>query len=349
MGSGTTLREWLLWTFSPNIDFAYGDIKTLSFQAEAALSDGYYCNWVHVDPVDPNWRPGMQSAITVGNPSTTLCPGQNLKVDKTSSPGNIVADVPTPVTYTITIENIGDSSVSLDRIEDWLPTVGSSNPSDGFVYVDNSTSAYFNGTSDPVIFYDGFNRTDSNTVDYWTDGDGAGAAADCRVNTNRADLKLGCVITQSAISTDGYTNILFTYRWSGSDALSNRTLTVEWKPSSTSTWTVLANHLLNVVSYQNASFSLPASANNTTIDIRFTGNSEAGTGDHARIEDVKISAPAAAIAFDGFESGDGTGGTGSWNGNWTVSGNFRFDTGGPYQGVYHLSPNPPKDGLWDSP
>ena len=129
----------------------------------------------------------------------------------------------------ITIENIGDSSVSLDRIEDWLPTVGSSNPSDGFVYVDNSTSAYFNGTSDPVIFYDGFNRTDSNTVDYWTDGDGAGAAADCRVNTNRADLKLGCVITQSAISTDGYTNILFTYRWSGSDALSNRTLTVEWE------------------------------------------------------------------------------------------------------------------------
>ena len=336
LGSGSSLRERVQWTFTPDIQFPYGDIKTLSFKAEAALPEGYYCNWIYVDPMDSNWRPTMQAEIVVGSPSTTLCPGDNLKITKTSSLLDIPPDVLSTITYTITIENTGDTTVELKRIEDWLPSVGSSNPNDGFVYVDDSTSAYFNRSSAPILFYDGFNRNNSNTVGNWTDGDGP--QNDCKINNNKVELRDGCAITQSAVSTVGYTNIRLSYSyWPANDAESGDRLKVEWKPNSSSTWSTLANHGLDEDDpLLNGNYMLPTTAGNTTIDLRFTGDTD---GEYVRVDDVKVSVPGASIAFDGFESGDGDGGTGSWNGSWTISGDaaFRYHDANPQaQGDWQL-------------
>ncbi|MCH8206898.1 MAG: hypothetical protein IH956_07830, partial [Chloroflexi bacterium] len=330
-------RQKLKWEFTPDIAFAYGDVKTLTFRAEANLTTArVQCSLPKVSPVDASWKPSYQAIITVGDPSpeNSFCPGDALEVVKTADPAVIPSDVLTTITYTITIENNGYWFKALDKVVDWLPSTGNAAQSKAFIYVDNSATATTTGIRTPVLFHDSFNRPNSNTVDYWTDGDGNGT--DCQIDTNYVQLRLGCGITQSAISTVGHTNIFLTYRYRGNLAGEvDDILTVEWKPSSTSTWTTLASHPLDSNLYQDASHSLPASAENTTIDLRFTSTTDV-SDEEARVEDVHVSAPPVSIAFDGFESGDGTGGTGAWTGNWTLSGSYSFGTAAPYQGADHL-------------
>ncbi len=182
-GSGSSLHQELTWDFEnagyEDVDFAYGEIRTLSFRARAALTEGVYCNEIQTaisSYQDSDIVNGTTAKITVGNPAQTSCSGGLLTIDKTADPLILYPDEETTVTYTIDLENVDTVPVRIYQIEDWLPSTGSSVSSESFVYVDNSAYGYIIGRSSlPVMFYDNFNRPDSNTVSYWTDSDGSGS------------------------------------------------------------------------------------------------------------------------------------------------------------------------------
>jgi hypothetical protein len=479
-GFGTDLRQRLDWNFSPDIDFDYGQTRTLTFNARAALTEGVYCNYIEVSPDSWNIHPGVQSKITIGSPSETRCSGALLELGKTTDTPVIYPDEETTITYTMTIENADTLPITVYEIEDWLPSSGVADPT--FVYVAGSANASISRPSFPLLFYDTFSRADSNTVSAWTDGDGGGA--DCRITNEHAQVVEGCAITKSGIDTTGVSNIIMSYDWQGfsafaydgfesgdasggtgtwlqdwtltgnyqldtsdeykgiyslelrgdnddspgkgyaqrhNDASANsqitlgyrakldgweggdelyvkvstdgifwdtiktfvngedddtyryyehflfvhgspatfyvafesnmnnsndsfwvdelrfidwtvNKLTVEWKENATSTWNTLAQHNLNTDTWQPESYALPAGAEDTIIDIRFSSNTSA----NADIDNVKLKSEPEDTAFDGWESGDGTGGTGTWNGNWTLSGDHTFSTSGVYEGTWHL-------------
>lgn len=294
-GSGNTTHQELEWDFSNagyfDIPFAYGEIKTLSFRAQAALTEGVYCNEIRLRSGGdyPNDIIGGKTApIVVGNPANTRCTGGLLTVDKTVDPLIINPHEPTTVTYNITIKNIDTTPVRIYQIEDWLPSTGSANASEGFVYVPGSAhGAIISRPSFPFLFRDWFSRSDSNNVSNWTDGDGNGSNA--VINSNYVQLRSGANITRFSIDTTGYTGIVFSYRWSGvSTAESSDLLRVEWKPSSNGTWNLLAQHPLNTTSWSSVNSTLPAGADNTSIDIRFTGNTNL-TDEYGRVDQVQVS------------------------------------------------------------
>src|SRR5262249_30988731 len=145
------------------------------------------------------------------------------------------------------------------------------------------------------IFADSFGLVTANTVPGWTDGDAGGS--NCALRTENANgylrLRLGCTTTKSGLSTAGMVNIHLQYRW-GQDIDGNASganLVVQWKPSSSGTWNTLNTHTFvnNLTTSPNTfvDVALPASANNTTIDIRFIGNSSDDEG-RARVDDVLV-------------------------------------------------------------
>ena len=121
------------WKFEPKLDFTYGQKRTLSFQARATLDNNTrYWNALRVKPEDS--YSGLTAPITVGTPPDDGVPGMGITVTKTVDPSIIYPEVPTLVTYVISITNsdIGDFD-KLDFIEDYLPP--------GFSYIEGSASA----------------------------------------------------------------------------------------------------------------------------------------------------------------------------------------------------------------
>ncbi|MEE8157811.1 MAG: hypothetical protein V3T78_00375, partial [Dehalococcoidia bacterium] len=115
--------------------------KDIEFKMTGTLPEGVYCNDVWVSPHGDKTRSGLTAKIIVGSPSSTLCPGTaiqlNKSVDKTTAlPGEIL-------TYTLTFTSDGTDPVDIDKIEDILPT--------GFNYVSGSTEGLT--TVDPIIKY----------------------------------------------------------------------------------------------------------------------------------------------------------------------------------------------------
>ncbi|MCH8864550.1 MAG: hypothetical protein IIB13_04210, partial [Chloroflexi bacterium] len=120
------------WIFEPDLDFDYGQERTLSFQARASLPDNTrYWNAAIIQPNDS--YTGMTANVTVGNPPDTGIPGAGISVGKTADPQIVYAGVPTIVTYVISITN-GDTDnfTRLDSVEDYLPQ--------GFSYVVGSAT-----------------------------------------------------------------------------------------------------------------------------------------------------------------------------------------------------------------
>jgi len=63
----------------------------------------------------------------------------------------------------------------------------------------------------------------------------------------------------------------------------------------------------------------------------------AGLEEFFKVEKAVVAtATFATLAADDFESGDGEGGTGAWSDNWTLSGDYSFNTDWPHEGSYHL-------------
>ncbi len=292
-GSYSSRHEELEWDFEDaghsDVAFAYGEIKTMSFRAQAALTEGIYCNEIHATVSYWGWytdiASGKTAKIVVGNPAETRCTGGLLRIDKTVDPVIIYPNEETTLTYTITIENVDTVPIPIYQIEDWLPSTGSADSDESFVYVDNSAYGYIIGRSSlPVLFYDNFNRPNNNTVTYWTDSDGSGSNA--QITSNYVRLRNSVSITQPNISTAGNIGIVLSYQYRRGST-SGGQLKVEWKLSSSGIWNTLAQHSLTT-SWQNANWNLPATADDTQIDIRFTGVAS-GSSQDAQVDEVKVS------------------------------------------------------------
>lgn len=112
--------------------------------------------------------------------------------------------------------------------------------------------------------------------------------------SRNARVRDGAHITKT-IDTAGYENIVLEYYWRGDndgDEASDN-LKVLWKPTSSETFNLLNSHQLdgNESWSTKVSAILPASAHNTSIDIRFWGDSTANT-EEGRVDDVAITGDA---------------------------------------------------------
>ena len=118
-------------------------------------------------------------------------------------------------------------------------------------------------------------------------------------------LRSGCTQTRSGISTAGFTSgVYLKYLWgqqTNNDASDDGDLVVQWKRADSGTWLTLNTHDLANNSTTNPvtpGFALlPATANNTTIDVRFVG-STTNDNDQARVDDVLVVPNAAPVAVD---------------------------------------------------
>ena len=122
------------WLFSPEIRFeAYGQIKTLTFQADATpLDDTRYCNEVAFKPNDE--RAGKSAFITVGTPPYNGCAGGKLPLTLDASPGIVPPNVTTTVTFTGTWTNLDIGAHGIDHIIVVLAP--------GFTYVADSAAEF---------------------------------------------------------------------------------------------------------------------------------------------------------------------------------------------------------------
>jgi uncharacterized repeat protein (TIGR01451 family) len=111
-----------------------GETQTLTFDANASVAQGNYCNvaWAKPGGLWTIKRGEFNEAdnddsvarIKVGFPSNDLCPGGAVSVTKTVTPDIVAADTDTTYTYTITIRNTGTWVLSMSQLRDLLPPAG---------------------------------------------------------------------------------------------------------------------------------------------------------------------------------------------------------------------------------
>lgn len=163
--SGCPLDGHILWdvTLLPTLQ-PYESV-VLTFEADRSggqLSAGNYCNEAWAEPDDDNTKTGMTAAIKVGGVALedNVCAGSEPGVTVTKKVSQIVDAVPTgsplpfdtyqlTVEYTITIENVGPTALTLGPsgaraygIRDLLPL--------GFCFVESSATYQGAGLADPA-------------------------------------------------------------------------------------------------------------------------------------------------------------------------------------------------------
>ena len=96
-------------TWSPATIISPGDSITLTFDAQASLAEGNYCNEAWVEPGNEKTSSGLTAIIKAGAPADDLCPGKAVTVTKTVTldEGIILANAPMTFHYSINIENTG--------------------------------------------------------------------------------------------------------------------------------------------------------------------------------------------------------------------------------------------------
>ena len=131
--SGNVSTGYLL-TWSPLFfSIPSADSVTLSFQTTGTFPEGVYCNEAWVDPGgQTKTTTGLTAKVVAGSPSSTQCPGDAATISKTVTP--IIVEVPTTetFTYTATLVNTGNTTLTLTELKDLLPT--------GFTYQVASSS-----------------------------------------------------------------------------------------------------------------------------------------------------------------------------------------------------------------
>ena len=145
---GGTQYQTVEWIFEPDLDFDYGELRTLSFQARAKPSDNTRY-WNAARLLLNNSYTGMTAPVTVGTPPDTGIPGSGISVSKSADPFVVYAGIPTVVTYVISITNTDIGGFQkLDYVEDYLPP--------GFSYVVGSSIPPWddeNSTDNPAYPY----------------------------------------------------------------------------------------------------------------------------------------------------------------------------------------------------
>jgi len=133
------------------------------------------------------------------------------------------------------------------------------------------------------LFSDSFGSAGNSVVTGWSEiesgsSDAARSTTEPRSGsstTGQARVRDGASITQTVVTT-GYSNIKLKYYWRGDDdgdesSGNTDTLDVYWKKSSDSTFILLNSYLMdgNAVWSSQVTTTLPSTADNTSIDIRF--------------------------------------------------------------------------------
>lgn len=129
-GAGQDLTE-LTWDISSlNIVLAPTETVVLTFQSEASVGEGNYCNLAWPEPGGKPLSSGPTAKIVVGTPADSNCEGELVSVTKSVTPETAASNADTTFTYTIAIENLGSETAAMVWIKDLLPA--------GFSYVDGS-------------------------------------------------------------------------------------------------------------------------------------------------------------------------------------------------------------------
>ena len=166
------------------------------------------------------------------------------------------------------------------------------------------------------LFSDSFGESFSAIVTDWADSDGAGE--DARISTGtpfptsptdgHARLRKDESIAH-VIETTGHEDITLYFDWKGDGDVEDdgEHLLVEWKPSADGSFIPLLDTSIECTTdcddVHPESFPLPATANDTFIDIKFTGFTDA-LDEEARIDDVLVTGvpvPGALPELPGFE------------------------------------------------
>ncbi|HLF05297.1 MAG TPA: hypothetical protein VI855_08785 [Dehalococcoidia bacterium] len=205
-------RTQLIWDLEDlDIHILSGEMLELQFGAQANVAEGNYCNEAWTEPGykdhdnddddgdddDDEGRGAgtdMTAGVKVGSPVEQLCPGEAVYITTTVDPAITASGDPQEFTYTVELENVGNTTLHIARINDILPP--------GFSYVLDSAGDILN--QDPVI--SDFNGGSSNHLE-WS---GAFASA------ANLELEAGETVTLSFQASgtptlDNYTNEVWVY------------------------------------------------------------------------------------------------------------------------------------------
>ena len=139
-------------TWSPATIVNPGDSIALTFDAQASLAEGNYCNEAWVEPGNEKTSSGLTAKIKAGAPADDLCPGKAVTVTKTVTldEGIIMENAPMTFHYSIKVENTGTDDLEIHDVKDLLPV--------GFLYVPNTISGDIAGASFNTTTFQGRER-----------------------------------------------------------------------------------------------------------------------------------------------------------------------------------------------
>jgi uncharacterized repeat protein (TIGR01451 family)/fimbrial isopeptide formation D2 family protein len=138
-------QQLLTWDLTAQgIILAPAQSVTQTFQAQASVATGTYCNQAWANAGGSDSGSGPTAKVIVGNPSRTLCVGQAAQVTKTVDNQVVATNGQEVFTYTISATNLSTETLNMDSITDLLPP--------GFSFIPGSVTGNIT-TSDPAISY----------------------------------------------------------------------------------------------------------------------------------------------------------------------------------------------------
>ena len=135
---------------SMGIDLAPDESVVLSFDAQASVPEGVYCNEAWVRPGGESTSSGKTATVTVGSPSSGVCDDTAVAVSATVDPDSVIAGIATTFAFAVVIDNIGSTDVGVSEVRDLLPA--------GFLYVASSTAGDLTAQEPDTKFHQGRQR-----------------------------------------------------------------------------------------------------------------------------------------------------------------------------------------------
>ena len=135
---------------SLGIDLAPDGSVVLSFDAQASVPEGVYCNEAWVRPGGENTSSGKTATVTVGSPASGACDGTAVVGSAAVDPDSVLAGISTTFAFTVVIDNIGSTDVGISEVRDLLPA--------GFLYTAGSTAGDLTAQEPSTQFQQGRQR-----------------------------------------------------------------------------------------------------------------------------------------------------------------------------------------------
>jgi uncharacterized repeat protein (TIGR01451 family) len=142
------IREMLTWNLyeDDEVILQPGESRSLRFQTEFEdMDEGHYCNYAWVEPEGSQTRTHLTARVTVGNPVSSTCIGEDIYLTTTATAGINPDENPlnpnddVKITYTITVENATPNDLNIWWVRNKLPP--------GFTYTFGTTSGSITTTN----------------------------------------------------------------------------------------------------------------------------------------------------------------------------------------------------------